>query len=186
MLRATLIAIISLVFAAGLSAQPREGVNPNDDRGGLMIPENKDDLRVVSLELWLKFQRTGQRLYNFIRESSEFRAYIHVCKRHDLNVNMKPINALSERNLQQIILAHYEEPEYAVLEALEKSEQADLMIDIASDIYAFEYGYRIAEQRGEIAASGKTNQSFCAVIADEYFKKYVALLATANKALGNT
>lgn len=186
MLRTVFIGIISFIITLSAVAQPREGFDPGNDRGGLMIPENPDDLRVVSLELWLKFQLTGQRLYNFVREAAEFRAYLNVCKRHDLNVNMKPINAHAERNLQQIIIAHYEEPEYSVLEAMKKEDQARLMQDIASDLYAFEFGYRVATQRANIASSGKTNQTFCSAIADEYFKKYVALLATANKTLGNT
>ncbi|WP_262695769.1 hypothetical protein [Kordiimonas aquimaris] len=184
MLRALIVSLAMFIVTPSLTAQPREGVNPLDDRGGLMIPENTEDLRVVSLELWLKFQRTNQRLYNYIREAAEFRAYLHVCKRHDLNVNLRPINKLSARNLQQIILAHYEEPEYAVIEALDRPAQATLMDDIAGDIYAFEYGHRIAELRATITASEQTNQSFCATIADEHFKKYVALLATAKNIFG--
>jgi hypothetical protein len=162
-------------------AQARRGLSLLDDRGGLMVPENADDLRIVSLELWLKFHLTNQRLYNYIRESAEFRAYVHVCKRNDLNIDMKPIHALSIRNLSQVILAHYEEPEFTVLEAMTKQQQATLMEDIVGDLYAFEYGYKVAEQDTAITASGDTRQSFCEGIADTHFKKYVALLATAKR-----
>ena len=173
----------SLGISQSASAQVRKELNPfeNDDRGGLPIPENAEDLRVLSLTLWLKFQRTNQRLYNYVREAAEFRAYLHVCKRHDLNVNLQPINALSALNLQQVIIAHYEEPEFAVLETLDKPTQANLMKDIAGDIYAFEFGYKVAEQQAAITASKTTNQTFCAKIADDHFKKYVALLATAKR-----
>ena len=179
-----LAAISFIIITASLSAsaQVREGLDPfNEDRGGLLLPENPEDLRVLSLDLWLKFQRTNQRLYNYIREAAEFRAYLHVCKRHDLNVDLKPINALSALHLQQIILAHYEEPEFQVLEALEKAEQARLMQDIAGDIYAFEFGHKVAEQKAEIVSLKVTNQTFCANVADDHFKKYVALLATAKR-----
>lgn len=175
------VALLVIVSASATMAQNRSRSTLLDDRGGLMVPTNPAELRLVSHELWLKFQRTNQRLYNFVREDAEFRAYLHVCKRHDLNVDMRPIGELSSRYLQQILLAHYEEPEYAVLEALEKQAQADLMLDLAGDIAAFEYGFQIADLRNQIKSSGSTNQAHCTSISDTYFKKYVALLATAKR-----
>lgn len=182
MLRQSLVMLlISVCVGSVASAQVRKGTSLLDDRGGLMVPENPEDLRTVSLELWLKFHQTNQRLYNYVREASEFRAYIHTCKRHDLNVNMAPIHALSLRNLKQIILAHYEEPEFAVIEALNKEQQASLIDDIVGDIYAFEYGQKVAQQETTIAASKTTRQSFCEGVAEQNFEKYVALLATARR-----
>lgn len=190
-----ILAICSLptdnVFAQEASQpQPEQQSTPDRDprfvgntRGDLPIPTTPEELKSVSMSLWLKFRRTNQALYNFIRESSEFKAYAHACKRHDLNVNLAPINQLAHRNLQQIILAHYEEPDYAVLEAMPKQAQADLMKDIASDLYGFEYGYRVAQQDSVIKTNGITTNNYCIQVEGANYQKYIALLATAKRQL---
>ena len=168
-------------------AQPAPNRDPrfvDSTRGNIPVPTNPEELREVSLELWLKFRRTNQSLYRYIKEAAEFRAYAYSCKRHDLNVNFTQINALVSRHLQQILLAHYEEPDYAVLEALSRDEQAVLMHDIASDVYGFEYGYQMSAQRTLIEEAGATTNNYCVQAEDIYYGKYISLLRTARKEIG--
>ncbi len=153
-----------------------------DDRNGMWTPENVADLRIISQEWWQRFRRTNQRLYKYVGEAAEFRAYLQVCKRHDLNVDMTPINELSSSHLQQILLALFKEAEYGILETLNKDQQAALMTDVAGDAYGFEYGYRIARQTAVIAASGGTTNAYCGQVEETNFKKYIALRATAKRA----
>ena len=153
----------------------------DNTRGNIPIPTNPAELQSISLDLWLKFRRTRQNLYHYIREASEFRAYSFLCKRHDLNVNMTPINAVVSRNLQQIIIAHYEEPDYEVLESISKEEQAILMKDIASDLYSFEYGYQLSAQQSLIENADATTNNYCVQAEDTFYGKYIALLATARR-----
>ncbi len=173
------------LWAAPIAAQ--ENVPDRDPRfvdstrGNIPIPTTPEELQSISLDLWLKFRRTKQNLYHYIRDASEFRAYSFMCKRHELNVNMGQINALVLRNLQQIILAHYEEPDYQILESLSKEEQARLMIDIASDIYSFEYGYQLSAQRSLIENAEATTNNFCVQADDTFYGKYISLLATARR-----
>lgn len=150
-------------------------------RGNIPVPTNAEELRLVSLDLWLKFRQTNQQLYHYIKDASDFRAYSHLCKRHELNVNLAPINALVSRNLQQILLAHFEEPDYAVLETMPREEQAALMKDMAADVYGFEYGYRISAQQSLIEAASSTINNYCVQAEERYYGKYIALLATARR-----
>ncbi len=152
-----------------------------DDRNGMWVPKNVTDLRIISQEWWQRFRLTNQRLYKYIGEAAEFRAYLQVCKRHDLNVDMAPINDLSSRHLQQILLALFKEAEYGILETLSKEQQAELMADVASDAYSFEYGYRIARQTAVIDVSGGTTNLYCGQVEETNFKKYIALRATAKR-----
>jgi len=161
------------------NVQPDNRPNPLDDRGGIPVPKNLTDLKNVSLTYWLKFRKTNQRLYNYINEATEFHAYLNVCKRHDLNVTMDMIMRQANLNLQASIPAHYEEPEFALLDPMTKAEQQVFLDDMSSDLYAFEYGNRIALLDAKVAESGKSKKVYCEGIKDEYFKKYVALLATA-------
>lgn len=186
----TLMATIALPLSAQQSSSGTEQAQSVPDRdprfvdntrGNIPIPTSPEDLRHVSLELWLKFRRTNQRLYNYIKEAADFRAYAYLCKRHDLNVNLEPINSLVSRHLQQIILAHYEEPDYAVLETLGKEDQGRLMTDIASDLYGFEYGYRLSAQQSAITAASSTTNNYCVQVQDTHYGKYIALLATARR-----
>ena len=184
--RFIIFAVLSLfstnLIMAQEAAEPKQ--NPlaeEDDRDGMWVPTNVTDLRLVSQDWWLKFRKTNQQLYNFVGEAAEFRAYLFVCKRHDLNVGMVGINALSNRNLQQILLALFKEAEYGILEAHTKEQQAEIMADIASDAYSFEYGYRVARQTAVISVSGKTTNNYCQQTEDLNFKKYIALRATAKR-----
>ncbi|MBO6505942.1 MAG: hypothetical protein JJ850_02675 [Kordiimonadaceae bacterium] len=177
--------------ALGQQTTGQEQTVPNRDprfvdstRGNIPIPTNPEELRGVSLELWLKFRRTNQSLYRYIKEAAEFRAYAYSCKRHDLNVNFTQINALVSRHLQQILLAHYEEPDYAVLEDLSKEKQADLMADMAADVYGFEYGYQMSAQRTLIEQAGATTNNYCVQAEDNYYGKYISLLRTARREIG--
>lgn len=174
------------VFAQQTADEPQSV--PNRDprivdstRGNIPIPTNPEELRNVSLELWLKFRRTNQSLYRYVKEAAEFRAYSYSCKRHDLNVNFTQINALVSRHLQQILLAHFDEPDYAVLEALSREKQAELMVDMAADVYGFEYGYQMSAQRSLIEDAGATTNNYCAQAEDTYYGKYISLLRTARK-----
>lgn len=195
----TITAIFVLLFvdpvsiAAFAQENPAElpATVPNRDprlidstRGNIPLATTPEELRLVSLELWLKFRQTNQSLYHYIKDAAEFRAYSYSCKRHELNVNLAPINALVSRHLQQILLAHYEEPDYAVLEELSKEDQAVLMLDMAADVYAFEYGYQTSAQRALIENAGATTNNYCVQAEDTYYGKYISLLRIARREMG--
>lgn len=199
MIKRLMIITIFSVFASTLvmpqdQEQPARPVieqapNPfdeGDDRNGMWVPKNVADLRLISQDWWQQFRRTNQRQYKYIGEAAEFRAYLQVCKRHDLNVDMDSINALSSRHLQQILLALFKEAEYAILETQTKEQQAELMADVASDAYSFEYGYRIAHQTAIINVTGGTTNNYCEQIEETNFKKYIALRATAKREIEQT
>lgn len=191
----TALALLSLVsFSGAASVQDTSGQQqsvPNRDprfvdstRGNIPVPTKPEELRDVSLELWLKFRRTNQSLYYYIKDAAEFRAYSYSCKRHELNVDFKEINALVSRNLQQILLAHYEEPDYAVLETLNREQQAALMKDLAADVYGFEYGFQMSAQRTLIEQAGATTNNYCVQAEDTYYGKYISLRRTARREIG--
>jgi len=156
---------------------------PLDDRGGLPIPENLMGLKNLSLAFWVKFRSTNQQVYRFVNEAAQFQAYTQVCKRHELNISLAPITELANRYIQAAIPAHYDEPEFALLEPLGKQGQQAFLEDMSSDLYAFEFGFRIAEQNYKIQESGQTKKSFCKNIAEEYKHSYIALRATAQRRL---
>jgi len=165
------------------TAQKANVVNPLDDRGGLPVPENLHDLRNLSVTFWVKFRRTSQHLYRYVNETAQFHAYAHFCKRHELNLSIAPLTKLSHHYIQAAIPAHFDEPEFALLEPLSKKEQQDFLDDISGDIYNFEYGYRTAELQKIIDNSGKTKKQFCEGVEKEFKLSYMALRATANNRL---
>lgn len=174
------------LFSASLavSAQPEvHRPSPLDERGGMPIPENLLDLKNLSLAFWLKFRQTNQTVYNYVNEAALFHSYLYVCKRHDLNVQMDLVTKLANKYLQAAIPAHYDEPEFEILEAFSKEEQQLFLDDMSSDIYSFEYGMRVAEQLQKAKESGKTVKQYCEGIQKDYFQAYVALLATAKRRL---
>lgn len=182
----TLAVTLSLLITAPLSAQSAARPNPLDDRGGLPVPQNLQDLKNLSLDFWLKFRQTNQRLYDYVNEAAEFHAYQFVCKRHDLNVQMGPVTKLAQKYLQATIPAHYDEPEFALLEKLTKTAQQDFLDDMSSDVYAFEFGMRVAQLRAKTRDSGKTKKVYCADIRKNYQDSYIALLATAKRNLNDS
>ena len=191
----TALAILSLVSVSSATtaqqATDQEQSVPNRDprfvdstRGNIPVPTNPEELRDVSLELWLKFRRTNQSLYHYIIDAAEFRAYSYSCKRHELNVDFKEINTLVSRNLQQILLAHFEEPDYTLLETLNREQQASLMKDLAADVYGFEYGFQMSAQRTLIEQVGATTNNYCVQAEDTYYGKYISLRRTARREIG--
>ena len=154
-----------------------------DERGGLPVPENLHDLKTLSLSLWIKFRRTGMHVYRFVNEAAQFHAYTYVCKRHELNISQGPIIELANYYIQAAIPAHYEELDFALLEPLSKQQQQAFFDDMSGDLYAFEFGYRTAEQTRIIADSGKTKKTYCEDVRDNFKGSYIALRATALKRL---
>jgi len=154
-----------------------------DGRGGLPVPENLQDLKTLSLNLWIKFRGTSQQVYRFVNEAAQFHAYTYVCKRHELNLSHGPIIQLANYYIQAAIPAHYEEIEFALLEPLTKQQQQDFFDDMSGDLYAFEFGYRTAEQTQKITNSGETKKTYCEGVEKEFKDSYIALRATAFKRL---
>jgi len=153
------------------------------ERGGLAVPENLLDLKTLSLAFWIKFRGTNQRVYFFVNEAAQFHAYAQVCKRHELNISQGPIIKLANRYIQAAIPAHYDEPEYELLDPLSKKQQQDFFEDMAGDLYAFEYGFRFAEQMQKIKGSGLTKKLYCEGVEKEFKLSYIALRATAMRRL---
>lgn len=175
--------LIWLATSTAIAAQQARP-SPLDDRGGIPVPQNLTDLKNVSLTFWLKFRKTNQILYTYVNEAAEFHAYLNVCKRHELNIRMDLIMQLANINLQASIPAHYDEPEFGLLDPMSKTDQQAFLDDMSSDLYAFEYGRQVALLERAVTDSGKTSKSFCeGPIREEYAKKYIALLATAKKRL---
>jgi len=180
----TYIRSVLLLFAVfwgtyGLNAQETTAPNPLDDRGGLPVPKDLRDLKNLSLTFWLKFRQTDHNIYSYINEAAKFHAYAHVCKRHELNVSMGPIVELANRYLQASIPAHYEDLDFALLEPLSKEKQQIFLEDMSSDLYAFEFGYRVALQNQDIEKNGSTKKVYCESVEREFKLDYISLRATA-------
>tara|TARA_R110002096_G_scaffold299538_3_gene494293 strand:+ start:135 stop:704 length:570 start_codon:yes stop_codon:yes gene_type:complete len=157
--------------------------NNLDVRIGMPTPKNLLDMKDHSVDLWIKSRQSNIQVFRYVNEVAELRAYLFVCKRHDLNLKMSRLAQLASRYLQAVVPAQYDEPELQLLETFTKPEQQAFLEDMAEDIYAFEFGMRVAMQDQRISDSGKTKKSFCDTIENEYFRAYVALLATANREL---
>lgn len=185
MMRNIILSCLVLLLLGSHISQAQQPRNRSDiiidERAGLPVPEKPEDLRLITVEIWQRTRQTNQRLFSFAREAAQFRGYYNICRRHELNVDIEPINALALRNLQQILLAHYEEPEFAILEAMPEEAQGPFILDLAGDLYAFEYGSASSTLMNAIAQSGNTRQTFCTRIADENYNKYIALRATTRR-----
>lgn len=168
---------------AETSAQNPARPNPLDERSGLPIPKTMLDLRNLSVTLWIKFRQTNQHVYRYINEAAQFHAYGEICKRHELNLSMAPITELARYYIQAAVPAHYDEPEFALLEPLSKRKQQDFLDDIAGDIYGFEYGFRSSELHSMIEEGGTTRKVYCEAVEEEYKLSYMALRATAKNRL---
>lgn len=181
----TLLLGSSLFLAATLPLHAQAKIQSNnlDIRIGMPTPKNLLDMKEHSIDLWIKSRTSRLTLFNYINEAADLRAYLFVCKRHDLNLNMGKLAQLSSKYLQAVIPAQYDEPELQLLEKFTKAEQQAFLEDVADDIYAFEFGMRVALQDMKIKESGKTKKSFCEGIKNDYFQAYIALLATANRQL---
>ncbi|MBL4837106.1 MAG: hypothetical protein JKY34_05965 [Kordiimonadaceae bacterium] len=173
---------LCITSTASFSA-PNNRPSPLDERGGLPVPKTLADLKVLSLDFWLKYRTTNQSYYRYVNEAAEFHSYIYVCKRHELNIQMGPITSLATQYLSAAIPAHYDDPEQAVLAPLSAAEQTAFINDMSSDLYAFELGHRIAAQTRKVKESGKSKPVYCKGVKNKYYKSYVALLASARKRL---
>jgi len=177
--RLILLAIALCLSTGSSGAQESSKPSPLDDRGGMPVPKDLQDLKNLSLTFWLKFRQTDHRLYSYINKAAKFHAYTNVCKRNQLNISMGPIVELANKYLQASIPAHYEELDFAVLEPLSKEKQQIFLDDMSSDLYAFEYGYRVAIQNQNIKESGKSKKVYCQDIEHESKLDYVSLRAIA-------
>lgn len=177
-----LFAVSLLTTALNAQDEPRRP-NPLDERSGLPVPETMLDLRNLSVTLWIKFRQTNQHVYRYVNEAAQFNAYGEICKRHTLNLSMAEITELAHFYIQAAIPAHYDEPEFALLEPLSKRDQQNFLDDIAGDIYGFEYGFRSAELHRLIEEGGTTTKVYCEAVEENYKLSYMALLATAKKRL---
>ncbi|MBL4789895.1 MAG: hypothetical protein JKY60_12920 [Kordiimonadaceae bacterium] len=174
------------VATMGATAQERPSKpSPLDDRGGLPIPQSLQDMKNLSLAFWIKFRGTNQRYYLFVNEAAEFHAYSDLCKRHQLKVSMDKITTLAHRYIEITIPAHYDDPEFVILNALSKDELRAFTSDMSSDVYAFEYGFKLASLLQTIGTSRKSKKEFCQTNADRYKGSYFGLFASARRALAN-
>lgn len=174
-----------LVLSAALptSAQVKMQSNNLEVRIGMPKPKDLLDMKEHSIDLWIKSRASQLTLYNYINEAADLRAYLFVCKRHDLNLNMGKLATLANKYIQAVIPAQYDDPELDLLEKYTKAEQQAFLEDVADAIYAFEFGLRFALQDAKIKESGKTKKAYCEDIKHDYFQAYIALLATANRQL---
>jgi hypothetical protein len=152
----------------------------------LFMPEAKalSDLRLWSFDKWLSVRQTNHPQYHYPLGAVRFRAYLHFCKRHQLNVDMHPVETLANRYLVGSISAHFEEPEWGAFKDMNEDQIRAFLTDLGRDIYAYEFAGAIAAMKTTKDASGKTNKAYCEDIANENFQDYVALRATAKRELG--
>ncbi|WP_417465483.1 hypothetical protein [Kordiimonas sp.] len=151
----------------------------------LFLPEDKGlaELRVFTMEQWTRIRLTNHTLYHYVLAASKFRAYVNYCKRHDLNVDLTPINRLVHMNLTEIITAQWEEPEWAKFVGKEDNTTRDYIRDLAFDVYAFEFAAALADLSTERNELGSTVQQYCLTIAKPYYDEYIGLQATARRQL---
>ncbi|WP_417461614.1 hypothetical protein [Kordiimonas sp.] len=152
---------------------------------GLFQPEDKGlaDLRVFTMEQWTRIRLTNHPLYHYVLAASKFRAYVNYCKRHDLNVDLVPINSLIHMNLTEIITAQWEEPEWAKFVGKEDDTTREYIRDVAFDVYAFEFAAALADLSANRKELGTTVQQYCLTIAKPYYEEYIGLRATAMRQL---
>ena len=143
--------------------------------------EELAELRQFTTDKWLGVRTTRHQLYGYVRGAAAFRAYVHFCKRHDLNVDMKPINRLAVGNLVEITSAHFEEPQWGKLAGLSDDAIRAFLSDQAQDVYAFEFAHAIEAAKTAQAASGETTVAYCKTIEHERYQDYIGLLATARR-----
>lgn len=172
------------LFATDAAAQDdTRKISPLDDRGGMPIPKSLQDLKNLSLSFWIKFRATNQHYYVFVNEAAEFHAYSNLCKRHELSVSMDKITTVAHQFIEATVPSHYDEPELALLEPLSKDDLRAFTADMSSDVYAFEYGYRLAKLMQTIEKSRKTPKAFCRANATRYKDSYIALFMSARRTL---
>ncbi|WP_417450033.1 hypothetical protein [Kordiimonas sp.] len=140
-------------------------------------------LRTFTLDQWSRIRLTNHPLYHYVLAAAKFRAYINYCKRHDLNVDMAPINKLALMNLIEINSAQYEEPEWANFVGKEDNDTKRYLWDVSHDVYAFEFAAALADMGVSRTEIGATIQQYCLTIAKPNFEEYVGLLATAKRQL---
>lgn len=141
-------------------------------------------LRLWSMEKWMTVRKTNHPLYHYALNSARFRAYHNICKRHDLNVDLTLLNELALWNLSEIVIAHYEEPEWANFEGLNEDAIRTFIGDLGQDIYAFEYAVALNDLQDAKELAGSTTKAYCTSIAKENYDSYIVLRATAKRQLG--
>lgn len=141
------------------------------------------ELRGWSLDKWFTVRTTNHPLYTYAMETVRFRAYQHICRRHDLNVDMTTLNEVAVGNLSEVIAAHYEEAEWLKFGNMSERDIRTFIADVGHDIYAFEYASALADIRATKEETGDTTKAFCTGIAKEYQDSYIALRATARRKL---
>lgn len=159
---------------------PHYEVPPN-----LFLPEDEGlaSLRVFTMEQWTRIRLTNHPLYHYVLAASKFRAYVNYCKRHDLNVDLIPINSLVHMNLTEIITAQWEEPEWAKFVGKEDDVTRNYIRDVGFDVYAFEFAAALADLSANRKELGTTIQQYCLTIAKTNYEEYVGLRATAMRQL---
>jgi hypothetical protein len=140
-------------------------------------------LRLFTLEQWTRIRLTNHPLYHYVLAAAKFRAYSSYCKRHELNVNMKPINRLVTMNLIEIITSQYEEPEWAKFVGMSDDQAREWLSDMAHDVYAFEFAAALSTQNEDRVAKEASTQQYCLLIEKQSFADYVGLQATARRQL---
>lgn len=181
--RLVLCALFLMACGQGLAAQDTPSFPIPDP---LFEAENEDlaSLRTWSLDKWLAVRKTNHPLYHNALGPARFRSYVHMCRRHELNVNMPILNELALKNLSEIIIAHYEETEWSKFGDMSPEDVRTFISDLGQDIYAFEFATSIAERREAKERGNMTTQTYCASIAKENQDNYIALRATAKRQLG--
>lgn len=176
-------ALLILAFSQLAAAQDTQDFTIPDP---LFEAESEDlaTLRTWSMNKWLAVRKTNHPLYHNALGTTRFGAYVHFCKRHELNVNMPLLKEMALKNLSEIIVAHYEETEWTKFGDMAPEAIRGFISDLGQDIYAFEYATAIAERREAKEREGMTTQAYCTSIAKESQDNYIVLRATAKRQLG--
>lgn len=140
-------------------------------------------LRLFTLEQWTRIRLTNHPLYHYVLSAAKFRAYSSYCKRHELNVNMKPINRLATMNLIEIITSQYEEPEWAKFVGMTDDQTRAWLSDMAHDVYAFEFAAALSTQNEDRESKEASTQQYCLLVEKQSSADYIGLAATARRQL---
>ena len=157
-------------------------------KGQALAAARSDDevmqaLLSLSTHNWIGLRRTQQRFYAYVRDAAALKAYLAICPKHRVEVNTLPIDRLARRHLEVILASQFEGEALERYDALPRERQAAFTAELGRRVFAFEQGFTTAREMAAIEAGTTTLKDYCDTQARDRFDSFVALQATAVRAL---
>ena len=157
-------------------------------KGQALAAARSDDevmqaLLSLSTHNWIGLRRTQQRFYAYVRDAAALKAYLAICPKHRVEVNTLPIDRLARQYLEVILASQFEGEALERYDALPRGMQAAFTAELGRRVFAFEQGFATAREMAAIEAGTTTLKDYCDTQARDRFDSFVALQATAVRAL---